>query len=307
MAPVRVSKNQKHHLRIRGGGDNGNGDGEEVVKKRRRKRHYYNYTIKQKIAIVQEAYSKPKYVAKFARIKGMPRDTDIRKWKTMLCKLKVKALQNPHAKSCHPGPSVKDIEFERETKQWILDQRAMDIGVRTRDIINHVIQVRPNFKGGVQKRLIAWVYKFLARHRLSVRRVTRIGQKLSGHLKEVQDDATAAIRKRLAEGGTLHGMDLKYFINMDQTAVYFEMKSSTTVNEVGARTVSIRDSASNSKRATIVLAVAADGTKLPPFVVFKGKSHSFLVFKHVSNIMYSFLQLVGFLFSIVNRKNGCAY
>jgi hypothetical protein len=65
MAPVRVSKKQKHHLRIRGGGggDNGNGDGEEVVKKRRRKRHYYNYTVKQKIAIVQEAYSKPKYVA----------------------------------------------------------------------------------------------------------------------------------------------------------------------------------------------------------------------------------------------------
>jgi hypothetical protein len=115
----------------------------------------------------------------------------------------------------------------------------MDIGVRTRDIINHVIQVRPSFKGGVQKRLIDWVYKFLARHRLSVCRVTRIGQKLSGHLKEVQDDAATAIQKKLAEGGTLHEMDLKYFINMDQTAVYFEMKSSTTVHEVGARTVSI--------------------------------------------------------------------
>jgi hypothetical protein len=237
MARVRASKKQKDLRRIRGGGDNNDEDGEE--EQRRRKRHYYNYTVKQKIAIVQAAYSKPRYVAKFARIKGMPRDTDIRKWKKNLGKLKVKALQNPHAKTCHKGPGVEEIEFEREVKQWILDQCAMDIGVRTRDIINHVIQVKPNFKGGVQKTLIAWVYKFLARHRLSVRRVTCIGQKLSGHLKEVQDDAAAAIRKRLAEGGTLHGMDLKYFINMDQTAVYFEMKSSTTVNEVGARTVSI--------------------------------------------------------------------
>jgi hypothetical protein len=94
---------------------------------------------------------------------------------------------------------------------------------------------------------------------------------LSGHLKKVQDDAAAAIRKRLSVGGTLHGMELKYFINMDQTAVYFEMKTTTTVHEVGAKTVSVRKSGSNSKRATIVLAVAADGTKLPPFVVFKGK------------------------------------
>jgi hypothetical protein len=90
-------------------------------------------------------------------------------------------------------------------------------------------------------------------------------------LKEIQDDCAAAIRNRLEPGGTLHGLEMKYFLNMDQTALYFEMKSSTTVNVVGARTVLIRDSASNSKRATVCLTVAAAGTKLPPFVIFKGK------------------------------------
>ena len=89
--------------------------------------------------------------------------------------------------------------------------------------------------------------------------------------RQIQEDFAGAIRTRMAVGGTLHGIDNKYFINMDQTAVYFEMKSNTTVDTVGVKTVSIRDSASNSKRATVVLAVAADGTKLPPFVVFKGK------------------------------------
>jgi hypothetical protein len=201
----------------------------------------------------------------------MSRPADIRKWKNNLDKLKAKALQNPHAKTCGKGPTIKDLAFEQEVKFWILEQRDQDIPVRTKDIINHVIQVRPDFRGGDQQKLISWVYKFLARHGLSVRRVTRVGQKLSGHLKKVQDDAAAAIRKRLSVGGTLHGMELKYFINMDQTAVYFEMKTTTTVHEVGAKTVSIRESGSNSKRATICLAVAADGTKLPPFVVFKGK------------------------------------
>jgi hypothetical protein len=234
--------------------------------------------VKQKITIVQAAYSKPKYVNKFARKEGMARASDIRTWKCKLDKLKAKALVNPHAKTCGKGPTIKDFEFEQEVKFWILEQRDQDIPVRTRDIINHAIQVRPDFKGGMKKRLIAWVYKFLGRHGLSVRRVTRVGQKLSGHLKQVQEDAAAAIQKRIAPGGTLHGMDLKYFINMDQTAVYFEMKSSTTVHEKGARTVSVRESGSNSKRATICLAVAADGTKLPPFVVFKGKFFAYPFF-----------------------------
>jgi hypothetical protein len=202
----------------------------------------------------------------------MARASDIRTWKHKLDKLKAKALVNPHAKTCGKGPTIKDFEFEQEVKFWILKQQDQDIPVQTRDNINHAIQVWPDFKGGTKKRLIAWVYKFLGRHGLSVRRVTRVGQKLSCHLKQVQEDAAVAIQKCIAPGGTLHGMDLKYFINMDQTAAYFEMKSSTTVHEKGAGTVSVRESGSNSKRATIRLAVAADGTKfLPPFVVFKGK------------------------------------
>lgn len=289
MAPIcKPNRMLMHPLRLRGGGDN-DGDNNEEVETRRRKRHFYHYTVKQKIAIVQAAYSKPKYVKAFARKEGMARATDIRKWKKMLPKLKVKALQNPHAKTCNKGPVIEDLEFEQETKFWILEQRDQDIPVRTKDIINYCIQIRPDFKQGNQKRLLSWVYKFLARHGLSVRRVTRVGQKLTGHLKQVQDDAAAAIRKRIAPGGTLHGIDLKYFINMDQTAVYFEMKSTTTVHEKGARTVSVRESGSNSKRATIVLAVAADGTKLPPFVVFKGMYQSlFFINKSLTHLIVSY-------------------
>jgi transposase-like protein len=244
-------------------------------KQRQRKRNNFNYTIKQKIAMVREAYSKPKYVNEFCRESGLANPSLLRKWKFAIGKLQQKALVNPHARSCHKGRKVDDLPFELEMKDWVMEQRSMDIAVRTKDIINHVLRVSPTFKDGSRTKLIAWVYKFLVRHGLSVRRVTRIGQKLSGHLKKVQDDCSEAMRNRMAVGGTLHGMPLKYFINMDQTAVYFEMKSSTTVHKKGERTVSVRDSASNSKRATVVLAVAADGTKLPPFVVFKGKCHSF--------------------------------
>jgi hypothetical protein len=63
----------------------------------------------------------------------------------------------------------------------------------------------------------------------------------------------------------------KYFVNMDQAAVYFEMKSKTTIDRKGASTMSCCDSGSNSRQCSVVIAVAADGTKLPPILFFKGK------------------------------------
>ncbi len=58
---------------------------------------------------------------------------------------------------------------------------------------------------------------------------------------------------------------------MDQTAVYFECKSKTIVAKKGAKSVCARDSGCDAKRCTIVVTVAADGTKLPPFFIFKGQ------------------------------------
>jgi hypothetical protein len=120
MAPIRMLK--KHRpLRIRGGGDNDN-EGTQ----RRRKWHYYNFTVKQKISIVQEAYSKPGYVYRFAKKIGIARASAIRKCKKNLNRLKEKALHNPHAKTCGKGPVIKDLEFEQDVKFWILEQRDSD-------------------------------------------------------------------------------------------------------------------------------------------------------------------------------------
>jgi hypothetical protein len=86
----------------------------------------------------------------------------------------------------------------------------------------------------------------------------------------VKQDTTMAINSRFIAGGTLENVGPHYFINMDQTSVYFELKSKCIVAKKGARSVCARDSGSDAKRGTIVVTVAADGTKLPPFFVFKG-------------------------------------
>jgi hypothetical protein len=150
-------------------------------KKHQRKRNNFNYTIKQKIAVVREAYSKPNYANKFCRESGLANPSLLCKWKSAISKLQQKALVNPHARSCHKGRKVDDLPFELEIKDWVMEQRSMDIAVRMKDIINHVLKVNPTFKDGSRTKLLAWVCKFLMCHGLSVCHVTRIGQKLSGH------------------------------------------------------------------------------------------------------------------------------
>ncbi len=77
--------------------------------------------------------------------------------------------------------------------------------------------------------------------------------------------ATTMIRMNSIEGNL--------FVNMDEIAVYFDTHHNYTINEKGAKTVSVRHGCSNNKRCTVWITVAANGTKLPLFVIFKGASN----------------------------------
>jgi hypothetical protein len=59
--------------------------------------------------------------------------------------------------------------------------------------------------------------------------------------------------------------------NMDETPVYFDMTTNLTVNQKGAKTVQIKTTGNEKNRFTCVLSVLANGEKLLPMVIFKGK------------------------------------
>ena len=67
----------------------------------------------------------------------------------------------------------------------------------------------------------------------------------------------------------INNIDENLFVHMDETAVYFDTNRNYTVNENGAKTVLVRHRFSN-KCCTVCITVAADGTKLPLFVILKG-------------------------------------
>jgi hypothetical protein len=79
----------------------------------------------------------------------------------------------------------------------------------------------------------AWIYRFLERHRLLVCAITRVGQKSSDWLESVCKEAVTTFNERFQPGGSYEKVPKRFWLNMDQTNVYFEPKSRATVATTG--------------------------------------------------------------------------
>ena len=61
-----------------------------------------------------------------------------------------------------------------------------------------------------------------------------------------------------------------YILNMDQMPVPFSYDPKSTLELVGRRTVHVRKSTNDTKRATVALCVSASGKALTPMLSSKG-------------------------------------
>jgi len=60
--------------------------------------------------------------------------------------------------------------------------------------------------------------------------------------------------------------------NMDEVPLTFDVPSNKIVDVKGAKTITIKTSGNEKMCYTVVLACCADGTKLPPLLIFKIKT-----------------------------------
>ena len=59
------------------------------------------------------------------------------------------------------------------------------------------------------------------------------------------------------------------FVNMDDTAIYFDIPLNNTINPYGEKTFFVRRVSSSCQRCTICITIAADVAKLTSIVIFK--------------------------------------
>ncbi len=69
-----------------------------------------------------------------------------------------------------------------------------------------------------------------------------------------------------------HNYLLKYIGNMDETPLWFDLPSNTTIDHKEAKTVSIHTTGHIRSSFTVILGCMADGTKLPAVCIFKLKN-----------------------------------
>jgi hypothetical protein len=181
-------------------------------------------------------------------------------------------------KTLHTGRPVYTGETNDNVEHLIIeyveDLRSSDQAVTVRMCRIKVLQLDPEFllcgannkcsPEGQTDRVKDWIYRFLDRNDLSIRRTTHVAQK-NCSVEKCIDAVSLMNRKQV-----LFKIPPDLLINMDQTAVYFDSRPSYTIADKGAKTVAIAGTSTGDQRATVFLAVTATGRKLPPFIVYKG-------------------------------------
>ncbi|GAA6087522.1 zinc finger protein 540-like [Tachysurus ichikawai] len=126
-----------------------------------------------------------------------------------------------------------------------------------------------------------WLDKFLKRYDFSFRRHTTVAQKDAKHFTEKLVNFVA-YTTRIIKAKKIQP---KYIISMDETAVWFDMVGSTTVDARGACSVPLKTTGHEKSHLTVVLAAKADGTKLKPYIVFKGGIKEVKSMQNISGVV----------------------
>eukprot|EP00171_Calliarthron_tuberculosum_P016779 IDg16779t1 len=109
------------------------------------------------------------------------------------------------------------------------------------------------------------MHDFMRCNHLSVRVRTNVGQLAKGYMQSVKKYFTRRVMTSFKN--RVH--DPRFFCNMDETAVYFDLKPIRTVHTNGEKTVFIRIGRSSANRCTVCVTISMDATKLPLFVIIK--------------------------------------
>ena len=188
----------------------------------------------------------------------------VRRWWSQREKL----LETPRNKRALRGRSAAFPELEKEVAEWITEKRKAGTGVSTNIIRLKAKSVAQKLGLEQFKASKCWCYRFMDRFGFSIRRQTTIAQKLPQDYEEKLIKFQHYVLAKRKE----HDFDLKYIGNADQTPLTFDIVTNSTVSAKGVKSVPILSTGHDKDRFTVMLACLGDGTKLPPYVVFKRKT-----------------------------------
>jgi hypothetical protein len=171
--------------------------------------------------------------------------------------------EKENKKKMHIGSGRKAFypEAENILYTWIIEQRKKGLAV---NYISVRLQMYKIFKEPTIQALyptaehefqgtLTWITAFMKRFDLSLRRKTKISQKLPKDTNAKLEE----FRRFIIRLRTQYNFDLNSIFNMDETPVWFDMAGNMTINNKGDKTVHIRTTGNDKNHFTVVLTCSA--------------------------------------------------
>uniref|UniRef100_A0A8P4FYH3 HTH CENPB-type domain-containing protein n=2 Tax=Dicentrarchus labrax TaxID=13489 RepID=A0A8P4FYH3_DICLA len=165
------------------------------------------------------------------------------------------------------GRKKLSVELERRLAEWISSMKEEHCRVSRNMIKKKALEIYPSVSDG-GKTFVAstgWLQKFLERNATTFRHPVTLTEQLSAKLVSFVDHIGKTVRSR--------GILEKDIIVMDETALCFDVVYPTS-GENPQTTRGRKES-----HLTVVLAAKADGTKLRPYVAFRGADEEMAVLR----------------------------
>ena len=210
--------------------------------------------------------------------------SQIRRWRKRIHLIREAHEHTKGKKTVHMANGTPHEALENNVYVWILKLRQKNVAISTKFIIAKALSLDPTFKNRNEIVLRRWVYRFLRRYNLSIRRSTHVGQRSEHVLDTRGAEYVKQLNEKFRAGNIYSRAYREEMVNMDQTAIYFESVPPTTVAKRGSNSVSIRKCNDTNQRATLCISVASCGHKLPLFIIFKAKPDK-TIEKQIENIL----------------------
>ena len=184
--------------------------------------------------------------------------------------------RNNKARSLCPGPpSVVLQPMQDELLRFIFELREQGIPVSISMVASRASQLSPAFSQKSRTAKSSAARRFVRSHSLVHRLGTHESQRSPAETAaDAMDFMTTVARPKVLDQATRHP---DYILNMDQTPIPFTYNAKKTLEVVGRRTVHVRKSTNDTKRATFAMMVTASGKVLKPLLVFKGAPNGRIV------------------------------
>ena len=188
-------------------------------------------------------------------------------WRKDVQKLREESVPSKTRVDCRVKPGFDMRNIEKDLLLFATQERKLAHPVSPLRLAIAASSMCSKFRRRSRPAQLQAMRRFAIRHNLVIRKRSRLIAKCPEVLKNTCHQYLEYIRPILS-GPNRHR---DFIINMDETAVVFDMSPEYTYDKKGSKTITIRTTGGEKKRATVSITITASGKVLKPHIIYKGK------------------------------------